>query len=173
MSANSKKNTSQVRKPLKSSEADSDVGGIWESLSGPVSMFHIPRVKLIIPSVSAPSPMVVFAILFFSYFLVMSGIIYDIVVEPPSIGMTRDEATGANKPVAFLQWRINGQYIIEGLTAGFMFALGGVGFILLDRSTDTSQSQRNRYLLCLSGALLLLVAYSLCRVFLRIKIPGY
>ena len=43
-----------------------------------------------------------------SYFLVTGGIIYDVIVEPPSIGSTTDER-GHSRPVAFMQYRINGQ----------------------------------------------------------------
>ena len=43
-----------------------------------------------------------------SYFLVTGGIIYDVIVEPPSMGSTTDER-GHSRPVAFMQYRINGQ----------------------------------------------------------------
>jgi len=117
--------------------------------------------------------MTFFAIIFFSYFLFVSGIIYDVIVEPPSIGMTKDERTGANKPVAFLQYRLNGQYIVEGLTAGFFFGLGGLGFILVDQARSFASSKHNRTLFALAGVLLIGVSYALCLVFLRIKIPNY
>jgi len=115
----------------------------------------------------------VFSFLFFSYFLVLSGIIYDVIVEPPSIGSTQDEATGSVKPVAFLAYRVNGQYIIEGLSAGLLFSLGGLGFIILDRANQKHTSNKSRYLLLGAGALLILIAYNLCLVFLKIKVPGY
>jgi len=139
----------------------------------PLLFFRVPRLKLVIPSIQRPSAMVVFGVVFMSYFLVLSGLIYDVIVEPPSIGVTRDEVTGMQKPVAFLQHRINGQYIIEGLSAGFLFALGGLGYIFLDRSVDAYTPRRNRYLFALGGVLLVLIAYNLCVLFLRIKIPGY
>ncbi|KAK8598023.1 hypothetical protein V6N13_095415 [Hibiscus sabdariffa] len=59
--------------------------------------------------------------------MVVSGFIYDVIVEPPGIGSTQDPATGAVRPVVFLSGRVNGQYIIEGLSSGFMFVLGGIG----------------------------------------------
>lgn len=39
-------------------------------------------------------------------------------------GQTTDERGNA-KPVAIMQYRVNGQYIMEGLAASFMFSLGG------------------------------------------------
>jgi hypothetical protein len=44
---------------------------------------------------------------------VTGGLIYDVIVEPPSMGSTTDEH-GHSRPVAFMQYRINGQYIMEG-----------------------------------------------------------
>jgi len=116
--------------------------------------------------------MVVFAFVFVSYFLVLSGVVYDIITEPPSMGMSKTE-NGGTKPMAFMAGRINGQYIIEGLTAGFFFALGGVGFIMLDRSVDVELAKRNRVLLAIGGAFTVLLSYLLCLVFIRIKVPNY
>jgi len=133
----------------------------------PFNFLRIPNFKLRIPHISPPSAMTVFAVVFLSYFLVLSGIIYDIIVEPPSIGVENQ------KPVAFLLYRINGQFIIEGLAAGLLFSVGGLGFIILDRSNKKHTTERNRYLLILSGVICILVAYNLCIVFIRMKIPGY
>jgi len=139
----------------------------------PFSFLRVPNLKLKIPTLQHPSAMTVFAVVFASYFLVLSGIIYDIIVEPPSIGVTMDEATKSTKPVAFLAYRVNGQYIIEGLSAGLLFAVGGIGFIILDKANEKFTSTRNRYLLILAGLICIIVAYNLCIVFLRIKVPGY
>ncbi|CAF1277154.1 unnamed protein product, partial [Didymodactylos carnosus] len=69
-------------------------------------------------------------------------IIYDIIVEPPSVGSTTDDY-GHHKPMAFMAWRINGQYIMEGLAASFMFPLGGLGFIILDLTNKPSMPKLN------------------------------
>ena len=139
----------------------------------PFKAIRLPNFKLRLPTITQPPAMLVFAIVLGSYFLVFSGIIYDIIVEPPSIGSELDPVTKQYKPVAFLQWRVNGQYIIEGLSAGSMFVIGAVGFILLDRSNGKSTSNRNRYLLLLAGALCVILSYAVSMVFLRMKIPGY
>ena len=55
----------------------------------------------------SPSPMLVFCFVLVFYFLIMSGVIYDIVVEPPSIGM-RSDPSGKARPVAFLTGRVSG-----------------------------------------------------------------
>eukprot|EP00275_Glaucocystis_incrassata_P001369 EC122714.1.p1 GENE.EC122714.1~~EC122714.1.p1 ORF type:complete len:154 (+),score=27.44 EC122714.1:83-544(+) len=136
-------------------------------------IMRVPNLKLRIPRLSRPKAMLVFFVVFMSYFLVLSGVIYDIIMEPPSIGSSQDPNTGVIKPVAFLPYRINAQYIIEGLSAGFLFAVGGLGFILLDWSNDKVTSTRNKYLLLLSGLICIVVAYNVCLLFLREKIPGY
>eukprot|EP00899_Mesostigma_viride_P026585 jgi/Mesvir1/7110/Mv09213-RA.1 len=134
---------------------------------------RVPHLKIRTPRLSAPPPMAIFGIALLSYFLVSSGIIYDIIMEPPGIGQSQDPVTGAVKPVAFLPYRINGQYIIEGLSAGFLFTLGGIGLILLDGSVDKTQTRGNRLMLAISGAVCTGVAYQVCLVFLRMKIPNY
>jgi len=142
-------------------------------LETPFKFLRVPNLKLKTPKIQHPSAMTVFGILFASYFLVISGIIYDIIVEPPSIWSHQDEVTGSIKPVAFLAYRVNGQYIIEGLSAGLLFCIGGAGFILLDRANQKFTSERNRLLLLLSGILIVVVAYNISIVFLRVKVPGY
>lgn len=46
-------------------------------------------------------------------------------------GQTTDERGNA-KPVAIMKHRINGQYIMEGLAASFMFSLGGKLFFIFN-----------------------------------------
>jgi len=93
-------------------------------------------------------------------------------VEPPSVGSDRDE-NGAMRPVAFVPYRINGQFIIEGLSSGLLFVLGGVGFIILDKVNRKNTEDRNRYIMLASGAACILLAYNLAVIFLRMKLPGY
>ncbi|CAF1433365.1 unnamed protein product [Rotaria sordida] len=52
--------------------------------------------------------------LLISYFLLTADIIYDIIVDLSNVDHITDEY-GHHKPVAFMAWRINGQYIMEGL----------------------------------------------------------
>lgn len=100
--------------------------------AAPFALLRTPNVKAKAPTIEHPSPMTVFAFLFFSYWLVTAGIIYDVITETPSVGSTTDD-NGNVRPVAFMQYRINGQFIIEGISSAFMFGVGALGFILLDR----------------------------------------
>lgn len=139
----------------------------------PFKFVRPPQLNLIFPKLPRPSPMAIFALLFVSYFLVISGVVYDLITEPPSIGTERDERTGAIKPVVFLKYRVNGQYIMEGLSAGVMFAIGGLGVIALDRTAQPSTQPRNRLYTAAAGIALVGFAYLVSMSFLRIKVPGY
>ncbi|XP_061188221.1 oligosaccharyltransferase complex subunit OSTC-like [Saccostrea cucullata] len=138
----------------------------------PFHVLEVPNLKLKRPGwVKQPSAMVMFSMVLFSYFLVTGGIIYDVIVEPPSIGSTTDER-GNSKPVAFMPYRVNGQYIMEGLASSFLFTIGGLGFVILDR-TNHSMPRLNRILLLCVGFISILISFFMCRVFMRMKLPGY
>ena len=90
----------------------------------PFLVLEVPQLKLKKPGfVKIPSSFVIFCLVLFSYFLVTGGVIYDVIVEPPSIGSQTDDY-GHSRPVAFMQYRVNGQYIMEGLTSSFLFHTG-------------------------------------------------
>jgi len=140
---------------------------------GLYQLFECPNIRLKKPSwLQKPSPMTVFSILMVSYFLVTGGVIYDIINEPPSVGSETD-AMGRQKPVAIMAWRINGQYIMEGLASSFLFTLGGLGFIILDRTNDAVLPKMNRVIMIFVGCLSIVVSFFTLRVFMRIKMPSY
>uniref|UniRef100_A0A8C5I6N1 Oligosaccharyltransferase complex subunit n=1 Tax=Gouania willdenowi TaxID=441366 RepID=A0A8C5I6N1_GOUWI len=71
----------------------------------PFSVLECPNIKLKRPSwLHMPSAMTVYAVVIVSYFLITGGIIYDVIVEPPSVGSMTDEH-GHQRPVAFLAYR--------------------------------------------------------------------
>ena len=140
----------------------------------PFSFLRPPRTRLRLPSnLALPSPMTVFALILLTYFAVVSGLVYDVIVEPPGIGSVQDPATGAVRPVVFLPGRVNGQYIIEGLSSGIMFVIGGIGIILLDLAVDRNRPRSLRVSFGGSGVAAIVIAYAMAMLFLRIKIPGY
>ncbi|KDP35209.1 hypothetical protein JCGZ_09368 [Jatropha curcas] len=139
----------------------------------PYSILRPPRLRLKLPSLTLPSPMTVFALVLLTYFMVVSGIVYDVIVEPPGIGSTQDPATGSIRPVVFLPGRVNGQYIIEGLSSGFMFVLGGTGIVLMDLALDKNRAKSVKVSYATAGISSLIIAYVMSMLFIRIKIPGY
>ncbi|KAG9451398.1 hypothetical protein H6P81_011363 [Aristolochia fimbriata] len=139
----------------------------------PYSFLRLPRLRLKLPSFSLPSAMTVFSLVLLAYFVVVSGIVYDIIVEPPGIGSTQDRVTGAVRPVVFLPGRVNGQYIVEGLSSGFMFVLGGMGIVLMDLALDRNRAISVRTSSAMTGIASVVIAYVMSMLFIRIKIPAY
>lgn len=136
-------------------------------------VLQAPNIKLKRPTwIRQPAPMTVFAGILVSYFLVTGGVIYDVIVEPPSIGSTTDE-NGHSRPVAFMPWRVNGQYIMEGLAASFLFTLGSLGFIIFDQTDNPTMPKLNRTIWVGVGFVCILVSFGMCWVFMRMKLPGY
>ncbi|KAG5896814.1 hypothetical protein JTB14_032056 [Gonioctena quinquepunctata] len=139
----------------------------------PFAILEIPYMKIKKPSwVKQPSAMTMFSLVLVSYFLVTGGIIYDVIVEPPSVGSTTDEH-GHTRPVAFMPYRVNGQYIMEGLASSFLFSMGGLGFIVLDHIHTTSTPKLNRLLITAVGFICVLVSFFTTWIFMRMKLPGY
>ncbi|EDW11073.1 hypothetical protein AWZ03_000381 [Drosophila navojoa] len=137
--------------------------------------FHIlvpPNVKVRKFSIPVPSAMTVFSAVLISYFLVTGGIIYDVIVEPPSVGATVDEH-GHSRPVAFMPYRVNAQYIMEGLASSFLFTIGGLGFIIMDQTHAPGKTNLNRLLLTAMGFVFILVSFFTTWLFMRMKLPSY
>ncbi|XP_038879525.1 oligosaccharyltransferase complex subunit OSTC-like [Benincasa hispida] len=139
----------------------------------PFSFLRPPRLRLKLPTFTLPSPMTVYALVLLTYFMVVSGFVYDVIVEPPGIGSTQDPATGSVRPVVFLPGRVNGQYIIEGLSSGFMFVLGGMGIVLMDLALDRNRAKSVKVSYASAGISSVVIAYVMSMLFIRIKIPAY
>ncbi|GFP82593.1 putative oligosaccharyltransferase complex subunit cg9662, partial [Phtheirospermum japonicum] len=139
----------------------------------PFSFFPPLSLLLKLPSFTLPSPMIVYSIILLTYFMVVSGIIYDVIVEPPGIGSTHDYFIGAVKPIIFLPGQVHGQYIIEGLSSGFMFVLGGVGIVLLDLALDKNWAKSVKVSYASTGVAFVVILYVMSMLFIHIKIPGY
>lgn len=73
--------------------------------------------------------------------------------------------------VAIMTWRMNGQYILEGLAASFMFVVGSLGFIVLDKMNETRMTKINRILLMALGIGCVLLSFITLRIFMRTKLP--
>ncbi|THD18936.1 Oligosaccharyltransferase complex subunit ostc-A [Fasciola hepatica] len=136
-------------------------------------LLEAPKVKIKKPAfVAWPSAMLLFTFVMVSYFLITGGVIYDMIIGPPSMGSDTDER-GNRRPVAIMTWRMNGQYILEGLAASFMFVVGSLGFILLDKMNETRMTKINRILLMALGIGCILLSFITLRIFMRTKLPSY
>jgi oligosaccharyltransferase complex subunit OSTC len=136
------------------------VGGL------PFKLLDVPNLRLRKPNVQLPEPMTVYLLVLVSFFFIGSGVIYDMINEPPSLGGGAD-----GRSIQFLAPRINGQFILEGLTAGFMFCLGGMGVILLDYSRRQKHLAENyRYLQLSAAAAAILIPIWMCSIFIKMKV---
>ncbi|XP_054281862.1 oligosaccharyltransferase complex subunit ostc-A isoform X2 [Macrosteles quadrilineatus] len=133
------------------------------------SFLEVPRLQI---NIRRPSNYVMYGVVLTYNFALTAGIIYDVIIEPPSVGSTTDEH-GHSRPVAFLPYRVNGQYIMEGLASSFLFTLGGLGFVVLDHTHNPSTPKLNRILLIAVGFLCIIISFFTCWVFMRMKLPGY
>lgn len=70
-----------------------------------------------------------------------------------------------------MPYRVNGQYIMEGLASSFLFTMGGLGFVVLDHTHSPSTPKLNRILLISVGFLCILVSFFMCWIFMRMKLP--
>ncbi|XP_060248964.1 oligosaccharyltransferase complex subunit OSTC-like [Meriones unguiculatus] len=128
----------------------------------PFLVLECPILKLKKPPwVHMPSAMMVYTLVVIIY----------VIVEPPSVGSMTDEH-GHQRPVAFLAYRVNGQYIMEGLVSSFLFTMGGLGFIILDQSNEQNIPKLTSFLL-FTGFVCVLLSFFMARVFMRMKLPGY
>lgn len=60
---------------------------------------------------------------------------------------------------------------MEGLASSFLFSLGGVGYIILDKSNAPNIPKLNRSLLLIIGAIAVVLSFIMSRVFMRMKLP--
>ncbi|WIA09756.1 hypothetical protein OEZ85_009134 [Tetradesmus obliquus] len=135
--------------------------GLIETIVTKVEEFELPKASTVC------------SLVILSYFLVTAGIAYDIINEPPAVGAVQDEVTGKVKPVTFMPHRMNGQYIIEGISGAMMYTLGGLSLIALDQCQSKRTDYKLRIILVSLGGFGLVMAYSAVMTFLNIKMPGY
>lgn len=72
-----------------------------------------------------------------------------------------------------MPYRVNGQYIMEGLASSFLFSVGGLGFIILDNVHSPTMPKLNKYLMTTIGFICILVSFFTTWIFMRMKLPGY
>jgi len=161
----------------KKSSTERRADPVLDGIFMPFTVLRAPDLKLKAPwhmNFEMPGKWFVFGLLLFSYFCCISGMVYDLILEPPAIGQVIDPETMAQRPQTFMVGRINNQYIVEGLAAGFMFCCGVLGFILLDQSVNGSEKEEwMRTVTLMVGALLVVGTYNISMLFLRTKVPYY
>eukprot|EP01064_Diplonema_japonicum_P032638 TRINITY_DN6185_c0_g1_i1.p1 TRINITY_DN6185_c0_g1~~TRINITY_DN6185_c0_g1_i1.p1 ORF type:complete len:161 (+),score=26.03 TRINITY_DN6185_c0_g1_i1:51-485(+) len=136
------------------------------------SYFRVPPIKLKQPDLSwRPEMWLVQAGLLFAFWLITSGIVYDMINEPPAVGTT--DGPGGRKVPQGVMDRMQGQYFIEGLTGGFYYTMGGSGCILAHYSLTAPWALKKRSIALGTAFALVILAKFGTNMFWSIKMPGY
>eukprot|EP01059_Diplonema_ambulator_P023674 TRINITY_DN39215_c0_g1_i1.p1 TRINITY_DN39215_c0_g1~~TRINITY_DN39215_c0_g1_i1.p1 ORF type:complete len:162 (+),score=19.84 TRINITY_DN39215_c0_g1_i1:52-486(+) len=134
--------------------------------------FRVPVIKLKQPDLTwRPEMWIVQAGLLFAFWLITSGIVYDMINEPPAVGAT--DGPGGRKVPQGVMDRMNGQYFIEGLTGGFYYTMGATGTVLGHHSLNAPWTLKKRCLALGVGLALIVLAKVGTSMFWSIKMPGY
>ena len=113
--------------------------------------------------------MPLFWLLLIGYFLLISGVFYNLLNDPPSIGHYTDPKTNKNLPAIFYMNDFKEQYVLEGLVSSFFCCLGCVGFIVLDYAQLPSISRKQRLMAYIFSGVTILMAFFMTRTFFRVK----
>ncbi|KGL85106.1 Oligosaccharyltransferase complex subunit OSTC, partial [Tinamus guttatus] len=143
----------------------------------PFAVLECPNIKLKRPGwVHMPSAMTVYALVVVSYFLITGGAhrggraALRGTLGLGGLGEAEEGAPNPGEPPVVCGG-VNGQYIMEGLASSFLFTMGGLGFIILDRSNAPNIPKLNRFLLLFIGFVSVLLSFFMARVFMRMKLP--
>lgn len=97
----------------------------------------------------------------------LSGGIYILIEKPTALAFT---STGS--PI-FLYPQFDRMFLLEGLVAGILFIVGGIGFILIYQSTKYAYDPKYANLLLYAGIALILVSYFGVNYMLESKLNPY
>merc|ERR1711937_233660 len=120
-----------------------------------------------------PSKNLSFFIFLVCYFFCVSGIFYDLVNQPKSMGEKVNRKTGVKEQLVFVKGRLNGQYIFEGLAAGTVIMIGSLSAIFLHRNFGGNFKERQTVILVTLSALGVLISACLLQTFLSLKLKQY
>ncbi|MHA1329089.1 MAG: hypothetical protein ACTSRH_17480 [Promethearchaeota archaeon] len=126
---------------------------------------NFPSVKL--PRIETPisGRMVAIIAIFIGLFLLQTGIIYLIYVNPPALGV--DPKT--KKPL-ILYPSIQDSFIIEGVVASILIFLCSIGFIFLYQASKYVYNRKIAVRLLAIGIILVLVTYTVLQAMITIKL---
>jgi len=97
----------------------------------------------------------------------LSGGIYILIQRPAALAFT-----SAGSPI-FLYPQFDRMFLLEGIVAGLLFIVGGIGFILIYQSTKYAYDPKFANILLYSGIALVLVAYFGVNFMLESKLNPY
>lgn len=125
--------------------------------------YQLRQVRLSAPT-SIPIQLVI-ALVFIGLFFIYIGGFYDLAQDPvPAFGQDVD-----GNPVVIMD-RLNHQYLVEGIAAGFLMFIGAAGFFMIHYSTQFAYSPKNATLWLLMGILVVVLCWIAVTFMLQQKI---
>ena len=109
-----------------------------------------------------------FALIVTSYFVIMAGVVYDLINEPPGFGQTVDQR-GHVRPETIMKGRSNGQYVVEGVCASMFFVIAALGMVLVERSIRMSDTETKKPIMAVGGVCISAVGMLMTVMFSRTK----
>ncbi|KAK4536678.1 hypothetical protein CDCA_CDCA09G2703 [Cyanidium caldarium] len=135
---------------------------------------QVPRLQLATPRLPRVRPFSAFLLCLFTYVLVTGGVMYDVIVGPPSMGQRVDARTGLMRPQTVLVGQLNAQYLIEGLFASFLYAVEVLALILLHYAHNSTRLDDPERQLAYGASLAaVLLSLTLQRALISVKVPNY
>ncbi|ELP86122.1 hypothetical protein EIN_327790 [Entamoeba invadens IP1] len=113
----------------------------------------------------------VFVFIILSYFLIMAGVVYDMINEPPGMGQSQDEY-GHIRPETIMKGSGNGQYVVEGICASFFFIMVSSGFVMVHKATEMTEADRAKPAFAVIGVVISTIGLALIYLFAQVKF-GY
>ena len=93
----------------------------------------------------------IFGIILISYFIIISGAIYNLINEPPATGAVMGP-DGKLRAQSIMKGRQNGQYSLEGFTAGLFIIMIGGGMVMIDMGFHKNKAELTRNIFLYTGA---------------------
>ena len=125
--------------------------------------YQLRQVRLSAPT-SIPIQLVI-ALVFIGLFFIYIGGFYDLAQDPvPAFGQD------ANGDPIVIMTRLNHQYLVEGIAAGFLMFIGAGGFFMIHYSTQYAYSPRNATILLIMGIMVVVLCWMAVTFMLQQKI---
>merc|ERR1712000_90978 len=135
----------------------------------PFRYVNCPNVVLDAPEVPNVHPTILYGFILATFYLVVSGFIFDMIRSPPPFGMKKN-ADGSIEYNTIMPYQLNQQYTVEGFLAGTWIVGGGLFMVFLMKLQTLSIPKQYRGMSVAGSLIGVVVFYNLLMTFLRFKV---
>jgi hypothetical protein len=125
-----------------------------------------PKIKSLKLSLPTPSRSLLIIIVFFTLFLLQTGIVYLIVRDPRSVGADKD-----GNPVFIYEGSIHDAFVIESIVASILIIVFSFGFILVYQASRYVYNKKIADYYLIIGVFIILISFGLLQFMLYVKAP--